>query len=131
MKLRDKFIRFMYGRYGVDSMYKGMLILYLVLFVINLFLKENWLTWVMTALVFYMLFRLMSKNHIARAKENRVYLKLIAPFKNIWMRLRDIGKKRYRTCPYCKATVRLPIKRGKHTVKCPKCSNNFNVKIIL
>ena len=36
---------------------------------------------------------------------------------------------RYRTCPHCKATVRLRYKKGNHTVCCPKCRKDFNVKI--
>lgn len=135
MKFRDKLIRFMYGRYGVDSLYKGLLALYVILLVINIFVHSKILTAVMSAVIFYTIFRMLSKNHIARAKENRAYLKLITPpkrfFKNLPMRIKDIGKKRYRTCPHCKATVRLPIKRGKHQTRCPKCQKSFTVRIIL
>lgn len=30
----------------------------------------------------------------------------------------------YKKCPNCRQKIRLPLKKGKHTVKCPKCSNN-------
>ena len=134
MKFRDKLIRFMYGRYGTDALYKGLLGLYLVLLVANIFLRSYALTALMSIVIFYAIFRMMSKNHIARAKENRAYQRLITPVKRFFSllpkRIKDIGKKRYRTCPHCKAAVRLPIKRGKHTARCPKCQKTFEVRII-
>ena len=33
----------------------------------------------------------------------------------------------FRQCPYCSATLRLPRQKGKHTVKCPRCSKSFGV----
>ena len=35
----------------------------------------------------------------------------------------------YRTCPNCKATIKLPRKKGKHTCTCPKCRVDFSVKV--
>lgn len=134
MKFRDKLIRFMYGRYGTDDMYKGLLILYVILLLVNIFARSYIVTVLMTAVIVYAIFRMMSKNHIARAKENRAYLKFALPIRRFFTllpkRIKDIGKKRYRTCPHCKAAVRLPIKRGKHTARCPKCQKTFEVRII-
>ena len=33
----------------------------------------------------------------------------------------------YKKCPKCKQKIRLPLKKGKHTVKCPNCGNSFDV----
>ncbi len=35
----------------------------------------------------------------------------------------------FRICPECKANIRLPKKKGKHTVVCPRCKCRFDVKI--
>lgn len=35
----------------------------------------------------------------------------------------------FRICPECKANIRLPKKKGKHTVVCPRCRCRFEVKI--
>ena len=35
----------------------------------------------------------------------------------------------YRRCPGCRVTLRLPKRKGKHTVVCPKCGRRFEVKI--
>jgi len=34
-----------------------------------------------------------------------------------------------RTCPNCRATIKLPRKKGKHTCTCPKCRVDFKVKV--
>lgn len=35
----------------------------------------------------------------------------------------------FRICPECKANIRLPKKKGSHTVVCPRCKCRFEVKI--
>lgn len=35
----------------------------------------------------------------------------------------------FRICPECRANIRLPKKKGKHTVVCPRCKCRFEVKI--
>lgn len=35
----------------------------------------------------------------------------------------------FRICPGCRANIRLPKKKGKHTVVCPACKCRFEVKI--
>ena len=124
----------MYGRYGVDSLYYGLFSLYIILFVINLLVRSRILTAIMWVPLVIIVLRIMSKNHAARRRENELYMKVTRPFKAFfttnYRRIKDIRSKRYRTCKRCKAVVRLPIKKGTHTVKCPKCHNEFKVKIL-
>lgn len=35
----------------------------------------------------------------------------------------------YRICPACRANIRLPKKKGAHSVRCPRCGTLFDVKI--
>lgn len=131
-RLKYKLARFMYGRYGADALYKGLLFLYIALMILNMFLNEWIIALLMTAVFFWMVFRVLSKNRFKRAKENMVYLALTAPvrrFFSVWSKRLFDRKKRYRVCPFCKATLRLPVKKGKHNVKCPKCSKTFKVSI--
>ena len=134
MKFRDRLARFMYGRYGVDNLYHALIALYFIIFVLQVIFDKWWLAIPMWACLVIALLRLMSKNHVARAKENRIFLKLINPIKAFFstnfVRIRDVRTKRYRTCKNCKAVLRLPIKKGTHNVKCPKCSKEFKVKIL-
>lgn len=132
---REKLISFMYGRYGGDALYGALLTVSIVLAVVNIFVDSWVLSLVGTVLLAYAVFRVFSKNFAARRKENALWLKVWNPvcrwFGGVWMRLRDIRTKRYRRCPSCKSTLRLPRKPGKHYVKCPKCRAEFQVRIVV
>ena len=81
--MKEKFIRFMQGRYGVDQLSKFILILGLVFVVISalfnnaLSLLTYILGWVM---VIYCYFRIFSRNIPKRYAENQAYLTSIFPF---------------------------------------------------
>ena len=137
-RLHEKLARFMYGRYGNDSLGNFMLALYLVLAVVSLFIRNsiaaNIVRLVLTALIVLVFLRMFSRNHYARRKENDTFKKLWRPVKNEAIlfknRLRDIKNFRYRKCRHCHAVLRLPRKRGKHTVKCPGCGERFSVRVL-
>lgn len=135
---REKLARFMYGRYGNDSLGNFMLALYLVLAVVSLFVRHSIaatvIKLILAALIVLIFLRMFSRNHYARRKENEIFKKLWRPVKNEAIltknRLRDIKGYRYRKCHHCRAVLRLPRKRGKHTVKCPGCGERFGVRVI-
>ena len=80
-----------------------------------------------------MFFRCFSKNIYARRRENEFFKNIFKKIKNFFVlqknRIRDIKGYRYRKCPHCKAMLRLPKRRGRHTVICPRCKKRFEVKI--
>ena len=98
-KLRNKFINFMYGRSGPDSLYKATMIACIVLMIINLFARSIILNLLIWALLIWGMFRAFSKEHC------------------------------YKKCSKCKTVLRLPKQKGEHTVQCPKCRESFKVKI--
>ena len=133
MKFRDKFIRFMYGRYGADELYRFTNIVFFVLVLVNCFVR-TWIIYVMLlGILMWQFSRLFSRNIPARQRENRKYLSMrnafTGFFKRTYMRIRDYRSFRYRRCPSCRATLRLPAKKGKHTTRCPKCGREIEVKI--
>ena len=123
--MREKFYRFMQGRYGVDQLYRFIFFLALVLMIINTFLRNPMLNLVVYALLILDIFRMLSKNHSARYAENQKYLQLTAKFR-YWL---DQQKKLWQerkyhhiyTCPKCKQKIRIPKGKGKIMVRCPKC----------
>lgn len=139
---REKIIRFMQGRYGGDKLGAALMIIYFVLYalfgVLRIFIKTRFIQSGISLLLFaipvYAAFRFLSKNIFNRQKENAVFcnfLNKISPsFILLKDRIKDIRTKRYRRCPCCKNVLRLPYKRGKHGVKCPKCGKEFNVHIL-
>ncbi|MBR2012897.1 MAG: hypothetical protein IJ995_01600 [Clostridia bacterium] len=123
--------RLMAGRYGVDQLGRALLWVYLGLAIVALVVRP--LYYMALALMVWMMFRIFSKNIYKRQSENQKYLRLSGKVRG-WFALqknkfRDRKTHRYRRCPYCKATLRLPNKKGKHTVCCPKCKKDFQVKI--
>lgn len=124
----------MYGRYGIDELYKFSIIIFLILITTNIFIRSKIILIIERLLFIIIIYRTLSKNKEKRRLENQKYLhiknKLLHKIKNIKKRWNDRNTHMYRKCPKCKTTLRLPLKKGKHTVKCPKCQNRFKVKCI-
>lgn len=132
MKFRDRMVRFMYGRYGADHLGRALIWVSLAFSILGMFTLP-WFSLISMALLIWMMVRMFSKKIYQRQKENAVYLRLTAKPKN-WFKLqknklRDRKTHAYKKCPHCKATLRLPKKKGKHTVCCPKCRKDFEVRI--
>lgn len=146
---RDRFFRLMEGRYGLralsDSMQILLVAVYFLLVIINLFARSRIVGLFEMLILLYTLFRMFSKNIPARENEARIVTvwsyKIRDTFRfqqaNAQARKekRELQKERkkdkehiYRECPECGATLRLPRKKGKHSVLCPRCGNKFGIK---
>ena len=132
-KIKQKLYRFMYGRYGIDELYHALMALWAILIILNAFIGSPIIYLLDTAVVIIMIWRSMSRNIGKRRAENERYLRLIKPIKNYFSfqrdKFRDRKSFRYRKCTHCKAIVKLPNKKGKHTVICPRCRERFGVRI--
>ncbi len=136
---RERFLRFMYGRYGADELYRalfvGSLVLYLVgAIVTNFSSLAGWILYgVGLLLTVYAFFRFFSKNIPNRQRERRLYLKVANAIKDYFHlqknRFRDRKTHVFRKCPTCRAVLRLPKRKGVHTAICPRCGCRFDVKI--
>ena len=133
MRFRERIARFMYGRYGNDRLNNFILIVVAVLIVTNLFVNSLVLYILYMILWIVSFWRMFSRNVQKRRAENERFLRIWNPIKNdlklIKNKRRDRKTHVYKKCPKCKAVLRLPKQKGKHTVKCPKCSERFEVKI--
>lgn len=131
---RNKLISFMYGRYGTDELYYGLFALWAVIAVVNMFVNSLILYFIGITAIVYMMFRAFSRNHEKRRRENRAFLKLWNPVKSWFIlqrdKVRDRKTARYRRCKHCRVIIKLPNKKGDHTVRCPKCGERFDVHII-
>jgi uncharacterized protein YggT (Ycf19 family) len=132
MKLDENFRKFMYGRYGLDDLYKFLFELYIVLLIINLFLKSKILNLISIFIVFYMFFRFFSKKIYARSNENQLFLKIkkkiLKPFRVIKMNINDKNHI-YKKCSKCGTILKLPLqsKAGFKKAKCPKCNKKVRL----
>ena len=130
MNFRQRFEKFMYGRYGTDKLGTVLLWIALALMLINSFINSLIIYLVELFLICYSFFRLFSKNIGKRYKENEKFEKLLKRIKSFLKlykaKWRDRKTHVYTKCPSCKVNIRLPRKAGKHTVNCPKCHKTFN-----
>lgn len=127
--MKEKFYRFMAGRYGTDELSKFLVGVGMVLIILNILTRMkifNLLFWVC---LIYSYFRMFSKNHSARYAENQKFL----AFRNR-LRYKVDNHKKLReqkkiyhiySCPYCKQKIRIPKGKGTIIVTCPKCKQEF------
>lgn len=132
-RIRESLSRFMMGRYGVDQFSFFLLGAYLVIAVVNMFVRTPIITILELLLLVYVFFRALSRNGYKRGAENTRFLMIWRAvtgwFRRTVTRIKEFRTKVYHKCPNCKATLRLPRRKGKHTVSCPKCHQDFQVKI--
>ncbi|MBO4693177.1 MAG: hypothetical protein J5659_02125 [Clostridia bacterium] len=133
MNFRYGIMRFMSGRYGADALFYVLFVISAILAFINIFLRSVILQIIVYIVIFVALLRVFSRNFTARQKENSVVLSVINKIRSV------IGLRRqrradythiYKKCPYCKAVLRLPRKKGRHTTVCPRCNKSFSVRVL-
>ena len=138
MRFREKLARFFYGRYGADALYYALFAVYIILWGVLLFVWNPTariiISTLQTAVFVLMILRVFSRNIYKRRRENEAFLKAFRPVKNFFIltknRIRDAKDFRYRKCPHCKAVLRLPKRKGKHPVICPRCKKRFMAKVL-
>lgn len=127
-----KLYKFMYGRYGIDELYKLGLVLCIIISIINIFIGIRILTGIELILLVIIIYRSMSKNIVRRRYENKKYLEFKNYIKNKFILIKrkwnDRNTHIYKKCSKCGKMLRLPLKKGIHNCKCPVCGNKFKVK---
>ena len=124
--MKEKFIQFMQGRYGgADKLNTHLMYLLFILVIIELFTGLKPLMILSLFLMFYIYFRMFSKNIYKRYAENQKYVQLITKKVNFFKKKRKDKTHKYYKCPTCKQVVRVPKGRGKIEINCPKCHTKF------
>ena len=127
--MRDKIYRFMQGRYGTDDFYKFLFWVALIGIVINWFFKSQLLSFAVTLILVYAMYRVLSKNHSARYAENQRYLQATAKIRYWFDQQKKLMEERkyhhIYTCPKCRQKIRIPKGKGKIMIRCPKCHHEF------
>ncbi|MBY0758485.1 MULTISPECIES: hypothetical protein [Sellimonas] len=128
--MKDKFMRFMYGRYGVDSFSKFLVIAGIILLALSGFFEYGWILYLLSlVLLAYSYFRIFSKNHSRRYAENQTWLKYTSRFRrafgNLRYRVRHMKSYHIYKCPSCSQKIRIPRGKGRIEIRCPKCGTKF------
>ena len=133
-KLKSLLFKFFSGRYGADKFEYFLIVIYGILCVINAFFLIEIIQLITWILCVYIIWRMMSRNYYKRRRENEIFMRIYSNVKiNVKLffdRLRYLKSARFRKCKHCKAIIKLPVKRGRHSVRCPKCAQSFDVRIL-
>lgn len=134
--MKEKFIRFMSGRYGSDNLSKFILTVAIICIVLQMVLApvsgflSRLFYWLVLILLAINIFRMFSRNTVARYKENCKYvtikLKVIGFFKGLVGKGPAVDRShKIFKCPSCSQKVRVPRGRGRIAITCPKCRTQF------
>ena len=74
--MKEKFRLFMLGRYGIDAFSKFLMRIALILCVLNIFLNNVFISFLLFATIVYVYYRMLSKNLNKRAWENMKYVQI-------------------------------------------------------
>lgn len=132
--MRERLIRFMQGRYGLDLLSQVMMIAGLIIVVIAAFIRRPvivsnliYLLGIIVIILGYI--RVFSKNYQRRYTENQKFMQLTARVRRLFGKEKYMMEQRktYRifTCPGCKQKIRIPKGKGKIEISCPKCHTKF------
>ena len=125
--------RFMVGRYGNDQFNSFLSIVGTIMCFLGSFLRYFRSIYVIgvvvgiigVLMIYYSIFRTLSKKYEARRKELNWYLlwseKPRGELKLFGNKLRDRNTHKYFKCKECKTVLRVPKNRGKIEITCPKC----------
>ena len=129
--MREKFARFMYGRYGLDKLGYAILISSMIITLLTSLLGGDG-NFVSLALLGWGVFRFLSKNTYKRSQENIKFLDIMNSLKKrvglVKNKIRDRNTHRYFECTTCHNTLRVPKGKGEITVTCPVCKTVTIIK---
>ena len=133
--MRDKFNKFMQGRYGVDDLSRFIMGVALVLIILAMFANifsrtvGSTLDILGGAAIVYAYIRIFSRNIQQRYAENQKFLQMTSKFRLRFNKEKNLMKQRKThhiySCPGCGQKIRIPKGKGKIEIECPKCHTKF------
>lgn len=131
--MKKKIGRFMAGRYGNDKLNQFMMAVFLGCAVLNLFVRNAYASTVLNSweclLILLVYIRMFSRNISKRYAENQKYLALENRLRRFFGQKRYLMQQRKEyhiyKCPGCKQKIRIPRGKGKISIRCPKCGEEF------
>ena len=134
--MRAWFARIMAGRNGPDHLNRFLSVVFLILSVCSMFVRNGRLASVLytlsMGLFVYVMFRMFSRNIYRRRQENGAYLRERYKVTSWWNGMRDrwAQRKDYKffKCPSCHTRLRVPKGKGKLNIVCRKCGTSFQRK---
>ena len=127
--MKEKFMRFMSGRNGVDELNRFLLAATLICYFISILTNWSILYFIAVLILFYGYFRMFSRNLYKSSEENRTYLNKTSKIRYKWnaklSQLKQLRTHHIYKCPTCKQKIRVPRGKGRIEIRCPKCRSTF------
>ncbi len=126
--MRERFSRFMQGRYGNDRFNQFLMIVALVCMVLSMFGPDIFYM-IAVGLLIYAYYRMFSRKIYQRSAENQWFLQKEQKVRG-WINSQKKIMAQSKThhiykCPGCKQKIRVPRGRGKIEIRCQKCGTKF------
>ncbi|MCI6535793.1 MAG: hypothetical protein SOX85_02245 [Lachnospiraceae bacterium] len=127
--MKEKLMRFMYGRNGVDSLGKFVLVISIIVMLLAGWTDSLILSYLSWIGIIYLYFRMFSRNIYKRSSENQWYLNKTYKVRTFFYRQKNLLLQRkthhiYK-CPTCRQKIRVPRGKGRIEIRCPKCNTRF------
>ena len=132
--MREKFIKFMQGRNGVDDFARFTMGAAFVSIILAIFMKNGsflgtLLDTIGLLAIIYTYYRILSKDLQKRYQENCKYLAGTEKLRMQFTKEKNLMKQRKThhiySCPGCGQKIRVPRGKGKIEIDCPKCHTKF------
>ena len=127
--MKEKLMRFMYGRYGFDSLGKFTLAAAIILSLLSGWRDSFLLSLLSWACLISTYIRMFSRNISRRFQENQKYEAMRFHTVEFFTRLRfRIDQARHYhiyKCPGSGQKIRIPRGKGRVSIHCPKCGKDF------
>lgn len=129
---QERIAQWMTGRNGTDELAMACVWLALILYIVALVSRVVFINFVSLALLVYAWLRMTSRSVEARRRENYLFLSKIGPL-GPWLRnpvaaFQEARAYKHFKCPECGQRMRVPRRRGRLRVRCPKCQHRFEMK---
>lgn len=127
--MRERFARFMQGRYGVDQLAQFLNIFTLILILISIFFRSRIFEFFILLLLIFSYSRIFSRNYSRCSAQNQWFLNKTYKIRKLFGKQKAYNeiRKDYHiyTCKKCKQKIKIPKGKGKIIITCPKCGNEF------
>ncbi len=127
--MRDRFMRFMAGRYGNDQLNQFLLGVGVVSIILDMLTRFRLFNIITIVCLVFSYYRMLSKDISRRYAENQKFLSIVDPIiaKVKGGKYQASQRKDYHIykCPECGQKIRIPRGKGKIRISCPKCGGSF------
>ncbi len=130
--MKAKIKRYLRNAYGFDELSQHIYYVGIVLFVITLFYKNRVLSTLAFLFLLASMFRSLSQKRSARLRELALYRqykrRFIAPFKVLYLNVKERKTNKYLICKQCGTILRVPRRNVEIVVTCSNCRHRFDAK---